>query len=110
MTPQEALEQLVLAISLMPGAAPAEPGGLVRRFPEDGELRKVLRGLTSDDTARTSLTHVYAGVTTGTPPGARQGRYSMNLPRCSVLGCQLLRPVDFKGVVQDDGTCGRHRR
>jgi hypothetical protein len=85
-TPQDALEQIVTAAFLMPGIAPV-PGGLIKRHPEDSELRKALRKLTSEDAARTRL------------------------PRCSVPGCQLLRPAGAfdRGLVPNDGTCGRHK-
>ncbi len=116
-TPKDQLHEL-LTLSFLSSRFPSrgrEPGEVVGSWPEEHPIRERLRGLKSDDLAEAPyFTYVFGVVPGG--PGARRGRWNLSTAdRCSVPGCQLLRPTHTaEGSVrffnEQDTTCLRHTK
>lgn len=82
------------------------PGAVISSFAEDSPTRQALRELKSDDI---SGLDTYGLAYVGIIPQKfeRHGRWNLEIKRCAVPGCMMLRQ---EPPARSDGTCGCHGR
>lgn len=111
MKPIEAIESLIVKSVFYSnresnGRFPG-PGGLIKNLPENHEIRVALRGLSSVDVSKNCSLLAYCGLGRGAGSTQHVGRFNVEIRRCSIPGCKLIRPP-LSLRYHDDGTCGRH--